>query len=183
MKGAEVDLEEQAADPHTSSSRCARKVRDSCSGALFLPSAQQPCAPGLPSQKCRRGPALRPPCLLLSSRTTRGLRTLPSAVGLPDSTVLTLNTPIPWGCRRKREGKTHRPPVYFWRSSHMCKTTQKSLDRSSLPACSKHADAHPVSAREESWAPAPQGPLAAPSSVRPGGQATGQPGLKEASVS
>ena len=113
MKGAEVDLEEQAADPHTSSSRCARKVRDSCSGALFLPSAQQPCAPGLPSQKCRRGPALRPPCLLLSSRTTRGLRTLPSAVGLPDSTVLTLNTPIPWGCRRKREGKTHRPPVHL----------------------------------------------------------------------
>lgn len=64
-----------------------------------------------------------------------------------------------------------------------CARLRRKAGGSSRPARSKHADAHPVSAREESWAPAPQGPLAEPSSARPGGQATGQQGLKESSVS
>lgn len=53
--------------------------------------------------------ATLPPALL--PHHTGGLRTLPSAVGPPDSTVLTLHTPIPRGCWRRRESKTHRPPV------------------------------------------------------------------------
>lgn len=109
-----MDLEEQTANPQTWSSGWARKVKDSRGWSPISAVSSAALRPWPPITEVLLGPspqATLPPALL--PHHMGGLRTLLSAVGLPENTVLTLNTPIPRGCRRRRQSKTHRPAVHL----------------------------------------------------------------------
>lgn len=106
-------LEEQTANPQTWSSGRARKAKDSRGWSPVSAVSSAAPRPWPPITEVLLGPspqATLPPALL--PHHMGGLRTLLSAVGPPENTVLTLNTPIPRGCRR-RQSKTHRPAVHL----------------------------------------------------------------------